>query len=198
MANAGERRYPSYYQLGYKRWVCRPCEQLLDAGQLHFLERHDSSPGSVRLDGGLRAAACRCIFLGVDGRPLLPKRICFALPNALDVSGGDIVHASAEDVVFNIAEMCRTGLVLLESVNTFRFRIYRHFDVMSIGAFLPLRPCIRIHRLYIRCRRAVYLAQFLQCKDVTHVRLCSRGLRANVSPNAVDYDWCRPLLLKMA
>ena len=144
-------------------------------------------------------AACRCVFLGMDGRPLLLKRLCFAGRPADDVEG-NILRLGAEDVAFRIEDISRKGLVELENVKTFNLRVCLHTDIISIGAFLPLRPGIGRYRAvklpYIRCRKAVYLARFLQCWDVMHLRVCSRGLRASVDPNATDFDWCKLLVKK--
>ena len=94
-----------------------------------------------------------------------------------------------------------SGYMMLRNLNIvpgYFDDVFQPERTMGIGVFLTLRPSIRRYRLVIRCRKAVYLARFLQCRDVMHARLCSRGLRASVSPSAVDYDWCRPLLLKGA
>ena len=157
--------------------------------------RYDSREVQV-LEGGQTVAACRCVFLGMDGRPLLLKRLCFAGQPADDVEG-NILRLGAADVAFRIEDISRKGLVELENVETFNFRVCLHTDIISIGAFLPLRPGIRRYRLTVRCRKAVYLARFLQCRDVMHLRVCSRGLRASVDPNATgDFDWCKLVLKK--
>ena len=184
----------SYYERGNGRWICMPCSQLLDAGGHSLLCRYDSREVQV-LEGGQTVAACRCVFLGMDGRPLLLKRLCFPGRPAGRVDG-HILRPRAEDVVFRIEDMSRKGTMVLENVKTRQCHIYLHADIISIGAFLPLRPGIRRYRLTVRCRKAVYLAHFLQCRDVMHARACSRSLRASVDPNAIDFDWCKLLVKK--
>ena len=102
----------------------------------------------------------------MDGRPLLFKRVCYAR-QPMSSWGHDLGR-------HRMLHFCLSRLPS---------------GYMGIGVFLSLRPSIRRYRLTIHCRKAVYLARFLQCRDVMHLRVCSRGLRASVDPNATDFDW---------
>ena len=164
------------------------------------------------------ALPCRCVWLDNYGQVLLPNRLCF--PTAgLSRRRWDPWYTQWRERLdaispprvspYFIARIGRTGIVHrdydLDSIcdcadcTYVRPDVYdawddMNYDVIGTGAFLPLRQGIRRYRLVIRCRKAVYLARFLQCRDVVHACLCSRGLRACVSPSAVDDDWCRFLL----
>ena len=104
--------------------------------------------------------------------------------------GAESVGPADRGYGFILKDTWRTGVMDLDHVDpVLGLRRFLHTDIISIGAFLPLRPGIRRYRLTVRCRKAVYLARFLQCRDVMHLRVCSRGLRASVDPNATDFDW---------
>ena len=156
------------------RWTCRQCLQL-----------EPPTADDVLWNGSRPALAhCHCVWTGFDGTPILRNRLCFVIgPYQRSVMRW---ARSGRPYCFVVSAITRGGWVDGDAPGRSPVS-----SVMSIGAFLPLRWGFRRYRLVQRCRRRVLLAQFLQCQDCGRLCLCSRGMRASVSPNATDLDWCR-------
>ena len=154
------------------RWTCRQCSQL-------------EPPTADDFWNGSRPALahCHCVWTGSDGSPILRNRLCFVIGCQRKVMRW---CRSGRPHCFVVSEITRGGWVDGDAPGRSPVS-----SVMSIGAFLPLRLGFRRYRLVQRCRRRVLLAQFLQCQDCRRLCLCSGGMRASVSPNATDLDWCR-------
>ena len=155
------------------RWTCRHCLQL-----------EPPTADDVLWNGSRPALAhCHCVWTGFDGTPILRNRLCFVIGCQRKVMRW---CRSGRPHCFVVSAITRGGWVDGDAPGRSPVS-----STMSIGAFLPLRLGFRRYRLVQRCRRRVLLAQFLQCQDCRRLCLCSRGMRASVSPNATDLDWCR-------
>ena len=172
-----------------------PCSQLMAEGAIQergIYSRRSSRPWPMS------TPPCRCVFLGLDDRPLLLNRFCFVVGTA--PFDARYMKRLRKYVRFPQPRPDQPSRFIISHIDRVSGYIsphhgnyLRHSDVMGIGAFLSLRQGIKRFRLAVLCREAVRLAWFLTCLDVMHVCLCSRGMRASVSPRAVDYQWAAML-----
>ena len=154
---------------------------------------------------------CDCIFFDCLGHVPMLNRPCF-LPSTVHSSSTDSTADSSNGSIRPIGKLSGKLLYLQEvdwegTATIFaskpgtlplrtalRYSMRCPFDeILGFRVFMLLRRGVARYRLVARCKKAVYLVQFLQFHDVVRARACSTNLRRSISPNAPDFLWCETL-----
>ena len=138
---------------------------------------------------------CDCIFFDCLGHVPMLNRPCF-LPSTVRPIG----KLSGKLLYLQEVDWEGTATIFASKPGTPPLRTaLRHsmrvpFDkILGFRVFMLLRRGVARYRLVARCKKAVYLVQFLQFHDVVRARACSTNLRRSISPNAPDFLWCETL-----